>query len=84
MFRAMDAAMTPAQIRAWRKRLGLSLTDAAEVLGVERRTYMRWESGDRPVSRTVAKLAGMIERAAQGRPALGVKDRVRLASAGRR
>lgn len=39
--------MTPKQIRAFRKRLGLSLDAMAEALGVDRMTVWRWEKGKR-------------------------------------
>lgn len=37
--------MTPSRLRRWRMAQGLSLTRAAEELGVSRRTYCEWESG---------------------------------------
>lgn len=39
--------------RAWRRRHGLSLTDAAEVLGLSRRMVAYYDSGQRPVPKTV-------------------------------
>lgn len=39
--------------RAWRRRNGLSLTHAAEALGLSRRTVAYYNSGQRPVPKTV-------------------------------
>jgi transcriptional regulator with XRE-family HTH domain len=36
--------MTPEQFRAWRERLGLSLTGAAAVLGVSRRLVIMYQA----------------------------------------
>ena len=38
--------VTPADIRAARKRAGLTQTQAANLLGVTRVTWARWESGE--------------------------------------
>ena len=48
--------MTGADLRAWRKRLGLSQAAAAVTLGVSRRTYIRHEmrAGDVPRLVTLA------------------------------
>ena len=48
--------MTSADLRAWRKRLGLSQAAAAVTLGVSRRTYIRHEmrAGDVPRLVTLA------------------------------
>ncbi len=37
---------TALQIAAWKKRMGYSNAEAAEVLGVHPRTFSRWLSGD--------------------------------------
>lgn len=39
--------MTPAAIRAWRKRLELTQAKAAERLNVALRSYVYWERGQR-------------------------------------
>jgi hypothetical protein len=39
--------------RAWRRENGLSLTAAAEVLGISRRQLAYYDSGTRPVPRTI-------------------------------
>jgi DNA-binding transcriptional regulator YiaG len=53
---------SPAQIRRIRTRLGLSQAQAAERIGVARKTWMYWESetrGRRP-SKTAAKLISLL------------------------
>lgn len=47
------AIMPTAAFRAWRERHGLSLSAAAEVLGLSRRLVAYYDSGERPVPRTV-------------------------------
>ena len=41
--------MTPADLRAWRSRLGLSQIRAAALLGVHAVTLCRWERGRAPM-----------------------------------
>lgn len=62
--------MTPDDLKSWRSRLGLSLTQAGDVLGITRRAYMRYEAGDREISETVARLARYVEATANERRAL--------------
>ena len=40
---------TPADLRAWRKRAGLTQERAGKLAGVERLAWARWELGTRPV-----------------------------------
>lgn len=40
-------------IKAWRNKLGISQEKAAELLGVHRISYLNWETGKVPVSKTV-------------------------------
>lgn len=47
---------TATAIKAIRKRLGLSLTDAAEKVGVGRRLWAYYEAGKRVPSEPVARL----------------------------
>lgn len=54
--RALEKAgrvMPVADFRDWRRRNGLSLTAAAEALGVTRRMVAYYESGVRPIPRTI-------------------------------
>lgn len=37
--------MTPEELRAWQKKLGLTYDTGAQVLGVNRSTYATWISG---------------------------------------
>lgn len=39
--------MTPADLRAWRKRLHMTQAEAAEALGIAKRTYEQYEAGRR-------------------------------------
>src|SRR5690606_37326780 len=55
--------MTPDTIRAARIALGLTQTEVAHELGVDLRTYQRWEAGDAPLPRWLErKTATMIHR----------------------
>lgn len=42
------------EFRRWQGKNGLSLTAAAEAIGLTRRTVSQYRTGARPVSRTVA------------------------------
>ena len=46
--------MTPAMIKEWRQELGLSLTQAAHVLGLSRRMVSYYESGEKEIPKYVA------------------------------
>lgn len=48
--------MTPAALSATRRVLGLTIADAARFAGVERRTWDRWENGERAISLPVVAL----------------------------
>ena len=48
--------MTPPEITATRERLGLSIGHAAYLIGVGRRTFSRWESGERDMPEPAARL----------------------------
>lgn len=48
--------MTPPDITATRERLGLTIGQAAYLVGVARRTFSRWESGQRDMPETAARL----------------------------
>ena len=41
-------------IKKWRNQIGVSQTKAAELLGVNLKTYISWELGDQPISQLVA------------------------------
>jgi transcriptional regulator with XRE-family HTH domain len=43
--------MTGDDIKAWRKRLKLTQTEAAEALGITLRGYQKREAGDAPIDR---------------------------------
>ena len=46
--------MNNLQIKKWRNQIEVSQTKAAELLGVDLKTYIGWESGDQPISQSVA------------------------------
>lgn len=48
--------MTPDELRAELKRLGLTQNGAARFLDVQERTVRRWAAGDQPVPRAVELL----------------------------
>lgn len=45
--------MTPADLSAWRTRLGLSRRAAAAQLGIGRQTLINYERGDSPIPRYI-------------------------------
>lgn len=59
----VDPGMTPDDIRRWREARGLTTTDLADLLGVSQATVSRWETGDRPPTMPLVRLA--LERLAQ-------------------
>lgn len=52
--------MTPQEFKQIRSELGLTQVKIAEALGVTWRTVARYESGERPITRTIAILLGFI------------------------
>lgn len=46
--------MTPAMFKEWRQGLGLSLTQAAHILGLSRRMIAYYESGEKEIPKYVA------------------------------
>lgn len=54
--------MTPAELIAWRERLGLSELAAAKALGTPAGTYRNWEDGRRRIPGAIAVLCRYIER----------------------
>jgi DNA-binding transcriptional regulator YiaG len=55
--------MTPAEVRAARKALGLSQVAMAQVVGVTPRTITHWEAGSRNVPEPAARLIRSLENA---------------------
>jgi transcriptional regulator with XRE-family HTH domain len=53
--------MTPADLHAWRKRLGLSQAAAAEALGCGRRSLQQWEAGIHLIPLYIALACDAIE-----------------------
>ena len=52
--------MSPAEIRAARTALGLSQTATARLVGVDARTWRRWEAGDWPIPAPAARLLRLL------------------------
>jgi transcriptional regulator with XRE-family HTH domain len=46
--------MTGEDFKTWRKAMGLTQQQAADAIGVTKRSVQLWEADDQPVSRTVA------------------------------
>ena len=53
--------MTPATLREWQSRLGLSQPAAASALGVSVRTYHGWMQGRRGIPDMVERLCWYVE-----------------------
>jgi DNA-binding transcriptional regulator YiaG len=64
---AQDALFFPSLLRIHRQRIGLTLDQAADALGVSRRTVAKWEAGKLPLALTqegaFARLAKMPDKA---------------------
>ena len=59
-----EPATLPEQLKAERRRRGLSIEDAAAVVGVDEGTYRRWESGAwKPQSRSVPLIERFLSEA---------------------
>ena len=56
--------MSPSQVLAWRKKLGLHQKEAADLLGLSRRNYINLEQGDSPVYRALVLSMWMIREIA--------------------
>ena len=48
--------MKPDELKAYRKRLGMTLARASKQVGVTSRTWCRWESGETPIPEGALKL----------------------------
>lgn len=62
--------MTGNELRAIRRKLGLSQTEFGELIGAHFVTVSRWETGQLPIRSTVAKLAKLLaaNRGSKPRP----------------
>lgn len=54
--------MTASELKQLRKDLGLSLAQASRQVEVNIRTWVRWESGERKVPDTAAKLFKLLNK----------------------
>lgn len=62
--RKKDAASPwPERLRRFRTDRGLTQTDAAKLVGVDLRTWQRWEGGESSPSRTAALFIEHLEKA---------------------
>lgn len=62
--------MTPLELRAVRERLGLTQGAAARLVGVDGRTWRRWENDERDIPEPVVRLVWLLERLPAARRAL--------------
>jgi transcriptional regulator with XRE-family HTH domain len=63
--------MLPAELKEWRKRLGLTQEEAARRFGVSRVTEQNWESGTTAVPKTVDAATEIITAEWKRRPEFG-------------
>lgn len=56
-----DERMSPEQLREWRARLGFTQGECARLIGVDHRSWQRWELGERHVPPPVQRLLHLIE-----------------------
>jgi hypothetical protein len=61
------ATMSAEAFHAWRQRHHYTLNDAAEALGLSRRTVAYYDHGDKPIPRTVALATLALDQLDQGR-----------------
>lgn len=61
VFGRVRALMTAAALKAWRKRLGVTQPQAAEMLGLSVRGYRNLELGARPIQRYIALACTALE-----------------------
>ena len=55
-YSAINAVMTPDDLRAWRAELGLSQVRMAQRIRVPRSTWISWEQGRRPMPRWLGRM----------------------------
>lgn len=63
--------MSPDNLKAWRKTLGLTQEEAAEKFGVSRATVIAWESGAREIPTMIDLVCSAAGRAWKQRPGHG-------------
>lgn len=54
--------MSPESVKEMRTKAGISIADAAKQVEVDRRTWQRYESGDREIPAGVVKLFCLLNR----------------------
>ena len=59
-----ESFLTPAQVLAWRQRLRLHQTEAANLLGLSRRNYINLEQGKSPVYKALVIAMWMFQEIA--------------------
>ena len=52
--------MTPTELRSHRERLALTQGAAARLIGVDGRTWRRWENAEREIPEPVARLVALM------------------------
>ena len=60
--------MTPSDLTAWRKRLGLNKIRAAEALGCDRGSLSAWEAGTYPIPVYIALACAALALGIKGYP----------------
>lgn len=63
----MSTVITPDALRAWRKRLGLSQSQAAALLPIAAGTLKNYEQGIRPIPAVLARAMRDLARELEGR-----------------
>ncbi len=53
-------AMTPAELKAWRKTRGLNQQQLADAIGTTRNTVSRWEISRHPIPPWASKMLGLL------------------------
>lgn len=54
--------MTPEELKAWRKARGLPQDTLARQMGVDRKSYQRWEWGVHPIPLWAERMLALMER----------------------
>lgn len=53
--------MTAEEFKTWRSRLDMTQQDAADTLGVTKRSVQGWEDGTQPIKRSIALACAAVQ-----------------------